>query len=338
MPADTVSGPLEAPLVAAEANGAELVTSPPARADYVGMYLASLDSQLSRKNCSECLRRVLRVLERDETAWRSAPWHTLTPAHGLAIRARLVRDFSAGTAQLTLTMLRGVLRAAFQAGCLDGDTLARVIGWPKVKATFEETAGRMLSDEEVGKLRGACASQGAFTGALDMALLACGLGAGCRREEMANLRVGDVSEDAKTLRVCGKRRKVRMMPLPDWASGVLEAWLAQRARYPFTHDRLFTRVREGRAVDQWLTKDGVHIRLKKLGQHAGVNFTPHDLRRTYLSVLLDHSRLATVQKLAGHADPRTTVRYDRRPERAKQQAMRALEKWGPKPAKVESTT
>jgi integrase/recombinase XerD len=53
--------------------------------------------------------------------------------------------------------------------------------------------------------------------------------------------------------------------------------------------------------------------LARLCVRAGVRCSPHDLRRTYASCALDAGvDLATVQASLGHADPRTTARYDRR--------------------------
>jgi integrase/recombinase XerD len=56
-------------------------------------------------------------------------------------------------------------------------------------------------------------------------------------------------------------------------------------------------------------------RLRRLAQKAGVRITsphPHMLRHTFVTTMLDAGvDLRDVQIAARHADPRTTMRYDR---------------------------
>ncbi|MGW5265138.1 tyrosine-type recombinase/integrase [Microbispora sp. NPDC004025] len=94
--------------------------------------------------------------------------------------------------------------------------------------------------------------------------------------------------------------------------------------------RHFPAVAQGRPpARRWARPARAHDTPRALGaildaryaQAAVARRTPHDFRRTFVGELLDAGvDLATTQALVGHASPATTARYDRRPERRRQEA------------------
>jgi site-specific recombinase XerD len=71
-----------------------------------------------------------------------------------------------------------------------------------------------------------------------------------------------------------------------------------------------------------LTDQAVWHILQQRRKQANVKtFSPHDLRRTFISTLWDAGADGvSIQRLAGHANIQTTARYDRRGEEAKRRA------------------
>ncbi len=317
-------------IVLADASDLAVHVDDSRRPNPVLVYLESLPSSNSKRAMRDALRRVLRSIGRGHLDYEALPWWTLEPQHTTTIRARLIDGYGVNTAKVALAAVRGVLRQCFLLGYINQDRWKRVTSWQKVSGGDEDVAGRMLEDAEIARLQGACAASGsAFEVAMDTALLNTALGTGGRREEIAKLRVDDLSDDGAMLQIRGKRNKIRHQPLEPWVTRSLLAWLEQRARVPLTCGDMFVRARNGKVWDKPLSPWLVWDRLRVLGKRADVRFTPHDLRRTYISTVLDHADMVTSQKLAGHADPRTTARYDRRPARAKVKAVHdAFAKWG----------
>ena len=101
-------------------------------------------------------------------------------------------------------------------------------------------------------------------------------------------------------------------------------WLIWRGEEP---GALFYPMRKGGKIEaRRMTDHAVLDILQQRGKEANLtSCSPHDFRRTFISNLLDREAdISTVQKLAGHASPVTTARYNRRGEAAKRKAASLL--------------
>jgi integrase len=150
-------------------------------------------------------------------------------------------------------------------------------------------------------------------------------GGGLRRAEVVSLDMSDFLPETGALTVRhGKGDKARIVYLTGGAQGAMATWLPVRGPDP---GALFLPINKGgRLTHRRMTDQAILAMLRRRAIKAGVgHFSPHDLRRTFISDLLDAGAdIATVQKLAGHASVATTGRYDRRGEHAKQRAAALL--------------
>jgi site-specific recombinase XerD len=184
--------------------------------------------------------------------------------------------------------------------------------------------GRALSQSEIVALMDACTSDLTSVGVRDAAMLAI-LMVGLRRSEVVNLDLKDFNRCTRALTIRGaKGRKDRMNYLPEGAVRAVEDWLVIRGKAP--GPLLYPLDKAKRIIPRRMSEQGVMRALQRRGEKAGVAaFSPHDLRRTFISDLLDAGAdIVTVSHLAGHASPSTTSRYDRRGEAAKRQAIDLL--------------
>ncbi len=101
----------------------------------------------------------------------------------------------------------------------------------------------------------------------------------------------------------------------------LRDWLAMRGN---DGSALFVAINKGGKLDtsKGINSQAIYNMLAKRASDAHIKeFSPHDMRRTFVSDLLDAGAdIATVAKMAGHSNVQTTARYDRRPEDAKRKA------------------
>ena len=130
---------------------------------------------------------------------------------------------------------------------------------------------------------------------------------GLRIFEACGSNIADLGEEHghRVLRVRGKGGKVVLVPLPPAVARAIDRAVDDRIDGPILHNTLGVR----------MDRHAATRRLKHLAASAGIRMPrmhPHMLRHTFVTTMLDAGvSLRDVQIAARHADPRTTMRYDR---------------------------
>jgi len=291
----------------------------PARA-----YLLSLNSPRSRQTMASFLGIVAGMLGAPSPDLCS--WGSLRRHHVMGI-TELLRDTGRATATVNtyLSALKGVAKEAWMLRLMDVESFQHIRAVRNLRGT-RLPAGRALPPEEIRALFAVCEADRSCLGPRDAGMLAVLLGCGLRRSEAVGLDLHDVVTQDRALRVLGKGNKERLAYVPAGAWQRLQYWIdAVRGEIP---GPLFTRIRRfGDVTLNRLTDQAVyHILQVRQGQAGIGRCSPHDLRRTFATALLDNGEdLITVKDAMGHASITTTQKYDRRGEERLRRARDRLE-------------
>lgn len=244
-------------------------------------------------------------------------WHRVTFETAVRVRAALSDRYAPATANRMIAALRGVLRASWRVGLMSSEAYRRAADVPRVRGGGL-LKGRALGASELEKLYGVCAADDGAAGARDGAVIALLHAAGLRRAEAVALDVASVDLRTGAVVVMGKGRKKRTVYLGDGLAWV-ETWLDARGPEP---GPLLLKLGSGERLSERAVLSIVQARAREAGLEET---TPHDLRRTFATSLMDGGvDMRLVQALMGHASMDTTGRYDRRGEDAKARAQRRL--------------
>lgn len=129
---------------------------------------------------------------------------------------------------------------------------------------------------------------------------------GLRVSEACAVQIEDLGHERghRTLTVTGKGGRVDTIPLPPPVFRAVDACAAARTEGPLLYSRA------GTPLDRYAATRIVKRICKRAGIHKRVS--PHSFRHSAVTAALDAGvPIRDVQLFARHADPKTTVRYDR---------------------------
>ena len=231
----------------------------------------------------------------------------------LEVKLEDLEEFSAGlhdkgvSARSQARILSGV-RSFYRFLVLDDylkDDPTELLPFPHIGEYLPE----YLTVKEVDMLEGAIDLskwEGQRNKAIIEVLFSCGL----RVSELVHLKLSDIFEEEKFIRVLGKGNKERLVPISHTALHELHNWYL---------DRNLMKVKPGEEDYVFLNRRGAHltrvmilIMIKQTAKDAGIKKTisPHTLRHSFATALLKGGAdLRVIQTLLGHEDLGTTEIY-----------------------------
>lgn len=133
---------------------------------------------------------------------------------------------------------------------------------------------------------------------------------GLRVSELVNLKVYDINLEEAIVKTMGKGSKERIIPIGDYALNALKKYI-----YEYRDTLLKKNVNDYLFLNnhgKQMTRQGFFKIIKKLATEQGIerDFSPHTLRHSFATHLLDHGAdLRIIQELLGHSDVSTTQIY-----------------------------
>lgn len=220
------------------------------------------------------------------------------------------QNYSAATMARKIATLRSFYKWANKRGHIDNNPMT-LIRTPRQGKRLPKA----ITVEQIEQLLSAPDDRESL-GARDRAMLETLYSTGIRVSELVDLNFDDLDEPGEALRIRGKGKKERLVPLGSHALAAIRhyrdvlladerfsgAWAAERTTKP-----LFVNKHGGR-----LSSRSVRRKLDKYLRLVGLDPTisPHTLRHSFATHLLDNGAdLRSVQELLGHQSLSTTQAY-----------------------------
>ncbi len=230
-----------------------------------------------------------------------------------AIRSWLASQQSTGGARTTIARRAVSVRTftawAFKNGLLSHDVGER-LATPRSQRTLPTVLTVSETEEVFNSMESAIGEETDAHAIRNIAVVELLYSTGIRVSELCGLDLEDIDRARNTIRVFGKGRKERTVPLGAPALNALDRWINQsRGKYLGSTSglALFLGAR-GKRIDPRTVREVVYTALQALPNAPRVG--PHGLRHSAATHLLERGAdLRTVQEILGHASLATTQIY-----------------------------
>jgi integrase/recombinase XerC len=250
------------------------------------------------KNYSKDLDQFERFASQAPGALGKVPWKV--DRFGVRRYLMFLQDkkYSRSTVQRKLSALRSFFKYLVREERITDNPMSGIHG-PKQQRHLPD----FLDEQEMQRLLEA-PNRRTKVGLRDRAILEMLYSTGIRIGELAGMKLADIDSLAEVLKVRGKGKKERLVPIGSIALKALDSYI---------------KVRRGSGRSVFLNKAGkslsvrgVQRLMEKYRNQCGIqkDITPHAMRHSFATHLLDRgANLRAVQELLGHKNLSTTQRY-----------------------------
>jgi integrase len=249
-------------------------------------------SKYAKRYISWCLRSGLKPSRESLIEWRDI----------------LAKSMAPSTVNVHMSAVRALLEELYLQERIDDLTYKGMLAVKGVKRKGQRV-GNWLGKDEFSKLIDQ-QPKDTNKGLRDRALLALLAYCGLRRSEAAALKLGDlkVVDGQPLAEIRGKGNKTRIVPIHPKATVILGEWVRAAG---IKEGYVIRSVNKGDNIQQQgMTATAVYQNIKRMGEEAGIEVAPHDLRRTCArSMYNGGADISGIQTFLGHDDPKTTQIY-----------------------------
>lgn len=138
-----------------------------------------------------------------------------------------------------------------------------------------------------------------------LSFIMLGVGSGLRISEIASLKVSDIKKGKNKIVVIGKGKRTRETIVDEITLQVLRRYYVKERKYD--NEYLFSRRNN---IKGYVKLDEIGRRIKKYMESLGMEYTMHDFRRAFATILYKGEvDLVTIKRYLGHDSIETTMKY-----------------------------
>ena len=224
------------------------------------------------------------------------------------IRSWIVKLVGDGVSNRTINRKISSLRTYYKFLLKIGDIEVS----PLVKHKVLKTAKKLqvpFSEKEIEDVLEILKGEDSFIGLRNKLIVELFYSTGMRRGELVNLKLNDISDSQKTIKVLGKRNKERIIPLLPSALNTIASYIDYRKSLSSIKDVHYLLLTEkGAKVYETLVYRVINNYFSKASEK--VKKSPHILRHSFATHLLNEGAdIKSVKELLGHSSLASTQIY-----------------------------